>query len=219
MTMVNSPYDDQEGIRSAVQQGRHREVIGGMWDQIGRLQFDFMLSQGLVPSFRLIDLGCGCLRGGVHFVRYLDVNNYFGLDSNQSLLDAGYDIELATAGLQAKIARENLICSDDFNLQSVEGGFDFAIAQSLFTHLPVNSIRLCLVRLAEKLKTGGALYATFFEAPESLPYGEALVHDPGGVTTFDAKDPYHYRANDIERLCGGLPWRLSVIGEWQHPRG
>jgi hypothetical protein len=216
--MVTRFYGDQDSMRSVVGQGRHRDVIGGMWEEIGRLQFDFMVSQGLSPSSRMIDVGCGCLRGGVHFVRYLNPNNYFGLDANQSLLDAGYDIELADAGLQERLDRGNLVCSEDFNLQSIEGEFDFALAQSLFTHLPTNDIRLCLSRLAAKMKIGALLYATFFEAPEDLSYGDGLTHDPGGVTTFDAKDPYHYRRSDLERLCEGLPWRLNVIGDWRHPR-
>ena len=29
----------------------------------------------------LIDIGCGALRGGVHFVRHLDPGHYFGMDS------------------------------------------------------------------------------------------------------------------------------------------
>jgi hypothetical protein len=42
---------------------RHRDVVGGMWDDIGKLQFDFLCDHGLRPSCRLIDIGCGCLRG------------------------------------------------------------------------------------------------------------------------------------------------------------
>jgi hypothetical protein len=43
---------------------KHRELIGGMWETIGRLQFDFMVAQGLIPSSTLLDIGCGALRGG-----------------------------------------------------------------------------------------------------------------------------------------------------------
>ena len=46
----------------------HREQVGGLWDEIGALQIDFLRAQGLRPGDTLLDVGCGCLRGGVHFV-------------------------------------------------------------------------------------------------------------------------------------------------------
>src|SRR5690606_28186794 len=141
---MESVYDDPLQVQGQVQAGQHREVIGGLWDEMGRLQFEFMLAHGLQARHRLLDLGCGSLRGGVHFVRYLDPGHYHGLDNNQSLLDAGYDIELAAAGLQDRLPRGNLACSIDFEVPVDDGYFDFGIAQSLFTHMSFNSIRRCL---------------------------------------------------------------------------
>src|SRR5687767_4171104 len=101
--MVNiNPYD-KTLAREQVADGEHRRVVGGMWDLVGRLQFDHLVASGLTPQMRLADIGCGALRGGVHFIDHLDNGNYFGLDLNQSLLDAGYDVELATLGLQHKL--------------------------------------------------------------------------------------------------------------------
>jgi hypothetical protein len=75
------------------------------------LQLDFMIREGLKPHHKLLDIGCGSLRGGVHFIRYLDAGNYVGIDSNIALLDAGYEIELASWGLKERMPRENLILS------------------------------------------------------------------------------------------------------------
>jgi hypothetical protein len=210
-------YEDIDGISRSVVEGRHRDVIGGLWEEIGRLQFEYLLANGLARSSRLVDVGCGCLRGGIHFVSYLDENLYFGIDSNASLLDAGYDIELKLAGLDKKLPRENLVCDGEFKFDAFPAAFDFAIAQSLFTHLPANQIRLCLTRLAAKMKCGGKFFATFFLVAEDHPFGEPSTHR-GGVASFDAKDPYHYRFSDIAQLCKGLPWRASLIGDWGHPR-
>jgi hypothetical protein len=58
--------EGEEGIR----QGGHREYVGGFWDEIGKLQFDFMVQQGLKPSDCFLDIACGALRGGVHFSPY-----------------------------------------------------------------------------------------------------------------------------------------------------
>eukprot|EP00929_Paragymnodinium_shiwhaense_P056529 TRINITY_DN28286_c0_g1_i2.p3 TRINITY_DN28286_c0_g1~~TRINITY_DN28286_c0_g1_i2.p3 ORF type:complete len:106 (-),score=24.72 TRINITY_DN28286_c0_g1_i2:81-398(-) len=46
----------------------YQEDVGAAWDTIGPLQLEFLRGQGLLPQHRLLDLACGSLRGGVHFV-------------------------------------------------------------------------------------------------------------------------------------------------------
>ena len=58
----------------------HRAAVGGRWEEIGRLQFDFLVRQGLMPEHFFLDVGCGSWRGGVHFVDYLLSHRYFGVD-------------------------------------------------------------------------------------------------------------------------------------------
>jgi SAM-dependent methyltransferase len=210
-------YEDVERIKQSVMAGQHRDAVGGMWEEIGRLQLNFLIANGLARSSKLIDIGCGCLRGGTKFISYLDENLYFGIDSNSSLLDAGYNIELKSLGLENKLQQHNLVCDDGFCFDAFEAQFDFAIAQSLFTHLPLNQIKLCLSRLATKMNPGGKFFASFFLVVEDHPFGQRFTH-LGGVTSFDAKDPYHYRFSEIAHLCHDLPWKVNLIGEWGHPR-
>ncbi len=47
------------------------KAVGGMWDKVGVLQFDFLMKQGLQSHYALLDVGCGSLRGGIHFIKYL----------------------------------------------------------------------------------------------------------------------------------------------------
>jgi len=176
---MESAYDDVDGIRIVVSRGEHRDVIGGLWDQLGQLQFDYMIREGLKPHHKLLDIGCGSLRGGIHFIRYLDAGNYIGTDPNMSLLDAGYEIELGSSGVKERMPRENLICTGDFELPFPDGAFDFALAQSVFTHVSLNTIRKCFERIASKIKVGGAFYATFFEIPDDVLCSEPFRHDPG----------------------------------------
>ena len=75
----------EEEIRS----GWHRQFVGGAWEEIGRLQFEYLRRQGLRPQHLLLDVGCGALRGGIHFVRYLEESHYCGIDINASLVEAG----------------------------------------------------------------------------------------------------------------------------------
>jgi SAM-dependent methyltransferase len=215
---MESCYFDKQWVEAAVAAGLHREAVGGEWDTIGSLQFEFLKREGLEPRHRLLDVGCGSLRGGVHFVRYLDPDHYVGIDMNESLLTAGYDIELANAGLCSRLERGQLRLASDFHFDGMEASFDFALAQSLFTHLTFNRIRQCLERLLPKMKPEGRFYATFFELPQGVPAYAPLRHSPGDVVTHDVEDPYHYRFEDLKFAASGLSWEVRYIGEWGHPK-
>lgn len=211
-------YNDLKLSENEINCDVHRDAVGGMWDELGKLQFDFMIGQGLIPGMRLVDVGCGCLRGGIYFIRYLDAGNYYGIDVNQTLLDAGYNTELARYGLQNKLPRPNLLQDAHFRFSLFGTTFDYAIAQSVFTHLPLNHIRLCLLELAKCMKEGGRFFATFFECPEGHPIEQEITHQPGGVVTHTDQDPYHYKVRDFLWCIDGLPWEMNHIGDWHHPR-
>lgn len=215
--MGSSIYEHSERVAEEVAAGRHRELIGGMWEELGRLQLDFAIDRGLRPEMTVVDVGCGCLRAGLHFIRYLEPGNYYGVDAHRELLDAGYEVELE-AGLRDRLPRQNLLCTADFDLSAFGRCFDMAFAQSLFTHLAPDPIRLCLERLAPAVRAGGSFYATFFECPEDHPPAEPIDHQPGGIRTYADADPYHYRASDFAIACFGLPWEFRYVGDWRHPR-
>jgi len=136
-------------------QGRewHRERVGGMWDEIGRLQLEFLISQGLKPEHKLLDIGCGSLRGGVHFIQYLNDGNYFGVDKDKRLLEAGFRIELPRYELKHKTI--HLVQMNNFDFSILSTQFDFALAQSLFTHLSWYNIVRCIINVEKALVSGG----------------------------------------------------------------
>lgn len=214
-----SAYYDARAVEAAVARGDHRALVGGLWEEIGRLQYETLVARGLRPEHRLLDIGCGALRGGVHFVRYLAPGNYYGLDLNGSLLDAGYEQELGPLGLKERLPRENLLADGDFKFGRFGTNFDHAIALSLFTHLPLDLIRVCLERLAPCMKVGGVFYASFFNADEREPTYIDIVQEPAGVITHGGTDPFHHRISDFVHLCAGLPWDVQPIGDFGHPRG
>ena len=213
-----SAYYDERLVAQQVKNGEHREVIGGMWDEIGSLQFNFLVARGLKPHHRLIDVGCGSLRGGVHFARYLEQGNYYGIDLNQALIDAGYEQELKPEGLDKRVPRSNLHATSEFDFSSFDKPFDFALALSVFTHLPLNTMRICLERLAPKMVLGGAFFATVFEADPEEPTWKVVHHEPGGISTNGDRDPYHYRREDLSYIAGASGWTAEWIGAFNHPR-
>lgn len=211
-------YYNLENAAAVVQRGGHRGFVGGMWDELGPMQLEFLIDEGITPEAKLLDIGCGCLRGGVHFVRYLDVGNYYGTDISQALLDAGYDVELAAAGLQSRMPRSNLRCNGSFDASGFGVKFDVAIAQSVFTHLPLNHFRLCMARAVDYVRPGGAFYATIFLAPDGSDWTRPITHAPGGIVTHPDADPFHYQEADVAYVVADLPWSLLEIKDWGHPR-
>lgn len=196
----------------------HRDFVGGLWELAGEHQMRFLLARGLRPWMRVLDLGCGCLRGGLHLVRFLDCGRYYGIDVNASLLAAAW-LELEVAGLVPRLPVENLLRSDELAGWRFGVDFDVVLAHSLFTHLPPAWLRRSLGDLLRCVKPGGRLFATYFEWPAGWPAGEPLVHQPGGIVSYSGRDPFHYRVEDLREAAAGLPWELEVVGEWGHPRG
>jgi hypothetical protein len=194
----------------------HRQAVGGLWDEVGKLQFDFMTRQGLLPSHRLLDVGCGSMRGGVHFVGYLDPGNYYGVDASADLLAAGLE-ELRKAKLSQR--SPHLRHTADFDLD-FGCTFQFALAQSLFTHLPLNSIHRCLLAVEAQLDDGGTFFATCFVNPlgrrSLLPIRHSTVD--GDLVTYLDRDPYHYDVDVFRWLCEGSTLDFRYVGPWGHPR-
>jgi SAM-dependent methyltransferase len=197
--------------------GVHREMVGGMWEELGQLQLEFLQRQGLTPQSTLLDLGCGCLRAGIHFVRFLEPGRYYGIDVNASFIRAGLEQELPRAGLAGRLAADHLLVNDAFEGSRFGVTFDYALAQSVFIHLPLAQIGGALRELARCVRPGGRFYATFFEA-RGTPPPESLVHERGGMTSFRDHYPFHYRFRDLAGLCVGLPWNPVYLGSWGHPR-
>lgn len=192
----------------------YRDAVGGMGDEIGMLQYKFLLLCGLKSEHYFLDVGCGSLRGGRYFINYLKERHYFGIDKDQALLDAGTTFELSDTMRRKKPV---LVQMEDFSFSSLQVKFQYALAHSVFTHLPLNSIIGCLTNIETVLSEGGEFYATFFEVPPGKSRFDPLSH-PGGITTFFDKDPYHYNFTIFENLCSETGLKVEYIGDWNHPR-
>ncbi len=176
-----------------------RAAVGGRWE-VGRIQFEYLRAHGLLPRHRLLDFGCGCLRGGLHFIDYLEEGNYHGLDISEEILDAGRRF-LAEAGLDGKrpVLRLSDRGADVF--QGVE--FDVVLAQSVFTHMPLADIGRCLEGVRRVLRPGGRFFATFNDGRGSrIDYALGTFYHP-----FQALHDAGMRAG----------FRVERMGDYPHP--
>jgi len=193
--------------------GKHRGFVGGHWEEMGEKQMAFLREHGLAPHHKFLDVGCGSLRAGRLISHYVDPGNYYGIDINHSLLVAGYDHELDDTG-RKRLPSANLRATDRFDADfGVK--FDMAIAQSVFTHVSLNWIRLCLSRVSEVMVPGGKFFATFFEQPDDFPIDG--ISKTG--KRFTERNAYWYYRRDLHWAARRSPWDVRYIGRWGHPAG
>lgn len=185
----------------------HRFNVGGLWDELGNLQFDFLVNEGLKPDHYLLDIACGCLRGGVHFIPYLEERHYLEIDKNEDLIRAGVEQELGMELFEEK--NPQLIISNAFEFDMFNIRPDFALAQSLFTHLPSTNILDCFRKLRQVIQDDGVFYATFFESEMVVP-NPLAPHD---------HHPFKYTRWEMEEFGNESGWTSEYIGDWSHPRG
>lgn len=202
-----------------------KEMNIQMSEIIGKLQFEYMIGQGLDPSHKMLDIGCGWLRGGIRFIGYLNRGNYYGIDKNEQYITQGLQA-VRQNGLAEK--RVNIMVNDVFQFDRFSAKFDFALAQSVFTHIDIVDILLCLNNAVKVLNSGALLCATFFPCA-AVEYFQAVIHMGGLssmqvpiVTTQFAYDySVHYPPEMLIQTCNlVLPqFNITYIGEFGHPHG
>lgn len=182
------------------------QAVGGFDHDIGQLQFEFLKEEGMKPGDTLLDIGCGTLRGGRYAIPYLDDGHYTGIDIS------GLALEEGVGQLEGLVGERGatLIVNDGLTFREVPGRYDYALAQSVFTHLPVNQIDECLSNIGRVVD--GAFYATFSPGPQSSPkdfgYDEtALVelaerHGHAATVVPEAEYP-HPRGQRMLRITVG----------------
>ena len=211
---VEHDYAAVEMDEAKIAEREHRRFVGGRWNEIGTLQRDYLVSRGLQPGHALLDVGCGALRAGRHFVSYLEPNGYYGIDINPTLIEAGWNVELDDEQ-RAKLPLSNLRSTDrfdaDFGVQ-----FDMAIANSVFTHVSLNHMRLALFRLSKVMRSGGEFYATYFERDDGFPLDGVFGKVP--KQRFYERNVFWYYRRDMEWVSSDMPFEAIHIGDWGHPR-
>jgi SAM-dependent methyltransferase len=125
------------------------------WLQAGRKQFDYLISQGLQPGDRMLEIGCGNLRAGHLFIDYLSAGNYYGIDASPENLIAAQQV-VTEFGLQAKMPHLSLF--SDLRLGFLPPSrFTVVQAESAFANSPVEVIGECLAHIS-RVMTRDAIF-------------------------------------------------------------
>ena len=211
--MVTNPYDASGFYDDAIARGRHRDIVGGRWDETGRIQMQILRDAGLCPHHHLLDIGAGSMRLGCKAVPYLEPGHYWATDASRALMLAGRAAELADPD---RLDPAQLIEDAGFACPGVPDRITHAIAFAVFPHLPMSWLRRALTNLHrfERLEW---LMFTVFLAPDAGAAAKPFRQNDG-VVTHDIRPPYHVLEADVVHLAGSAGWQVTR-GDVMLPRG
>jgi SAM-dependent methyltransferase len=170
---VNALYQEHDFIDAyalhtalRIERTGHQAAIGGgdNWDEHGTLQRDFLISQGLKPEHRLLDIGCGTGRLARKAVPYLDIGKYCGVDISQAAIDACYSV------LNSEALLDRLPYFQVGEIP-ITVKFDYLWSFSVFIHLPHDIMESVMRRAAEAMHPESRFYWAYAPEPKSYRSG------------------------------------------------
>jgi SAM-dependent methyltransferase len=148
------------------------DFLGGPiedFERVGRLGMDVLLREGLRPSSRVLDVGCGALRLGYWLMRFLDRGCYFGIEPDETILASGLKDVVEPDVLER--ADPHFAHNDDFDFTGFGETFDFVYARSIWTHASKPQIRAMIRSFAATASDEGVMVASYHSTSRLLRAG------------------------------------------------
>src|SRR5438093_164793 len=134
---MEARLDDPEDLGVGLKPGdpHYRAYVGPPedYDLIAAMTFNLLTTIGLRQHHSLLDIGCGSLRIGRLLIPYLNRGKYFGVEPNQWLVEEGIKREIGETLVATKGPTFLLTDSPEMVIET-KVSFDFALAQSIFSH-------------------------------------------------------------------------------------
>jgi methyltransferase family protein len=194
----------------------YRRYVGpaGDYDLMSGLQFSVLYLLGLREHHRLLDIGCGSLRGGRLFIPYLEPGRYVGVEPNEWLIKEGIAENIGEGLVELK--RPQFIIASDFAFEHAGLNFDFLLAQSILSHT-YEDLTLHVLRKSREVMADGATFVGTFIWRRPM-FGQ-WVKTPGGDASTGWTYPHvvAYTPRSMERVlqAADLTGRVLPLA---HPR-
>ncbi len=136
--------------------------LGGpprVFEAVGRMGFTVLLEQGLRPSSRVLDVGCGALRLGYWLMRFLDPGGYHGIEPQQDMLRVGLE-QIVEADVVER-AQARFSDNQEFDFSVFETEFDFVVARSIWSHASKPQISAMLSSFARTASPSGIFLTSY----------------------------------------------------------
>lgn len=146
--LIDLHIEERAGVPS------NREL---MWEKLGKWQIEQLINIGLKKDSNLLDIGCGPLRLGMYAIPFLEENHYFGIEVWEPYLKLGKRI-MKEIGEKKNY---KIVIDSDFNYEIFDANFDFAIAQSVLTHMSNKQILKLIKSLKKVMKKNSKFIFTY----------------------------------------------------------
>lgn len=167
-----------------------------------------------------IDVGAGDIVLGETLSDIGVPSIFYAQDLSRPSLEAGLH-RIREAGISTSIFRA--LVSDDFDFGVIpDRSLDAAFSNSLFSHLSINSILLCLRNLAPKMKPGSKYLSSMIVLPigdERAPYDWSYLGTKGStVVSYPTRDPFHYTEETVHLLSSfKTGFDVTQVHDYGHP--
>ncbi|MFN3171098.1 MAG: class I SAM-dependent methyltransferase [Hyphomicrobiales bacterium] len=153
---------------------------------------------GFDGTQRLLDFGCGTAGTGIHFACSMTCGHYIGADISQNAL--------AVAAQRLTDYHANNAADLHYISKSEEiatfGPVDIIIAQSVFTHNPIETLVVFLTAAKSCLSPDGLIAANF-----------AIAETEDRISRTD----YIYQTDKLETVVQSCGYNLCKMDNWKHP--
>ena len=181
------------------------------FETIGRLQLEVLLHEGLCPSSRVVDVGCGVLRAGYWLMHFLEPGCYMGIEPRRDEVEQGLRF-IVEPELVAR-AQPRFAYNDDFDLTVFGTPVEFVLARSIWTHASKQQIAAMLDSFVTAGAPGAVLLASYLPAsrfPEAIraPLHATLRRVPRLTTVLRRVRGHRLAPADYQ----GSTWQPGLVG-------